>query len=37
MKERQLPAGRRQEELSQTEKMRRLKADLKRVTEERDI
>lgn len=33
----QLPAGQRQELLTQTEELRRLKAELKRVTEERDI
>lgn len=37
MKEQQLPSGQRQEQLSQTEELRRLKAELKRVTEERDI
>ena len=37
IKERQLPAGQRQEQLSQAEELRRLKAELKRVTEERDI
>ncbi len=37
MKEQQLPPGQRQEQLSQTEELRRLKAELKRVTEERDI
>jgi transposase len=37
MKERQLPPGQRQEQLSQTEELRRLKSELKRVTEERDI
>lgn len=37
MKEQQLPPGHRQEQVSQTEELRRLKAELKRVTEERDI
>ncbi len=37
MKEQQMPLGQRQEQLSQTEELRRLKAELKRVTEERDI
>ncbi len=37
MKEQQLPPGQLQEQLSQTEELRRLKAELKRVTEERDI
>ena len=37
MKEQQLPPGQRQEQVSQTEELRRLKAELKRVTEERDI
>ena len=37
IKEQQLPPGQRQEQLSQTEELRRLKAELKRVTEERDI
>ena len=37
LKEQQLPPGQRQEQLSQTEELRRLKAELKRVTEERDI
>ena len=37
MKEQQMPPGQRQEQLSQTEELRRLKAELKRVTEERDI
>ena len=37
MKDQQLPAGHRQEQVSQTEELRRLKAELKRVTEERDI
>jgi transposase len=32
-----MPLGQRQEQLSQTEELRRLKAELKRVTEERDI
>lgn len=32
-----VPPGQRQEMLSQTEEVRRLKAELKRVTEERDI
>ncbi|MGV0986648.1 MAG: IS3 family transposase [Limnohabitans sp.] len=37
MKEQQMPPGQRQEQLTQTEELRRLKAELKRVTEERDI
>ena len=37
IKEQQAPAGQRREQLSQTEELRRLKAELKRVTEERDI
>ena len=37
VKEQQTPAGQRREQLSQTEELRRLKAELKRVTEERDI
>jgi len=37
MKEQLLPPGHRQEQVSQTEELRRLKAELKRVTEERDI
>ena len=37
MKEQQLPSGQRQEWVSQTEELRLLKAELKRVTEERDI
>lgn len=37
IKQQQLPPGQRQERLSQTEELRRLKAELKRVTEERDI
>ena len=37
IKQQQTPAGQRQEQLTQTEEMRRLKAELKRVTEERDI
>ena len=37
MKEQQFPLGQCHEQLSQTEEMRRLKAELKRVTEERDI
>ena len=32
-----VPAPERQEQISQTEELRRLKAELKRVTEERDI
>ncbi len=32
-----MPPGQRQEQLSQTEELRRMKAELKRVTEERDI
>lgn len=32
-----MPAGQRQEMLSQTEELRRLRVELKRVTEERDI
>lgn len=37
IKERQTPPGQRQEQLSRSEELRRLKAELKRVTEERDI
>ena len=37
IKEQQTPAGQRREQLSQTEELRRLKVELKRVTEERDI
>ncbi len=37
IKEQQTPPGQRQEQLSQAEELRRLKAELKRVTEERDI
>lgn len=37
LKQRQIPPGQRQEQLSQSEELRRLKAELKRVTEERDI
>jgi transposase len=37
IKQQQTPPGQRQEHLTQTEEMRRLKAELKRVTEERDI
>jgi transposase len=37
IKQQQTPPGQRQEQLSQTEELRRLKAELKRVTEERDI
>ncbi len=37
IKQRQMSPGQRQEQLSQSEELRRLKADLKRVTEERDI
>ena len=37
MKLQQIPAAHRQELVSQSEDMRRLKAELKRVTEERDI
>ena len=37
IKQQQKPAGQRQEQLSQAEELRRLKAELKRVTEERDI
>jgi len=33
----QIPAAKRLEQVSQSEEMRRLKAELKRVTEERDI
>ena len=32
-----MPPGERQAQLSQTDELRRLKAELKRVTEERDI
>ena len=37
IKEQQLPSGQHKEQLSQTEELRRLKAELKRVSEERDI
>ena len=37
IKQQQKPAGQRQEQLSQAEELRRLKAELKRMTEERDI
>jgi transposase len=37
IKARRTPPGERQAQLSQTEELRRLKAELKRVTEERDI
>ena len=37
IKHQQAPAGQRQEQLSQSEELRRLKAELKRVPEERDI
>ncbi len=37
IKARKTPAGERQEQLAQSEQLRRLKAELKRVTEERDI
>ena len=37
IKQQQTPPGQRQEQLSQAEELRRLKAELKRVTEERDI
>ena len=37
MKLQQIPAAQRLEQASQSEEMRRLKAELKRVTEERDI
>jgi transposase len=37
IKEQQTPAGQRQAQVTQSEEMRRLKAELKRVTEERDI
>ena len=37
IKERRLPAGERQAQATQSEEVRRLKAKLKRVTEERDI
>lgn len=33
----QIPAAQRQEQVSQSEELRRIKAELKRVTEERDI
>ena len=33
----EMPAGQRQEQVSQAEELRRLRAELKRVTEERDI
>ena len=37
MKLQQIPVAQRLEQASQSEEMRRLKAELKRVTEERDI
>jgi len=37
IKEQQMPPGQHKEQVSQTEELRRLKAELKRVTEERDI
>jgi transposase len=37
IKEQQLAPGQHKEQLSQTEELRRLKAELKRVSEERDI
>lgn len=37
IKARRMPAGERQVQLSQANELRRLKAELKRVTEERDI
>ena len=37
IKARRTPPGERKAQLSQTEELRRLKAELKRVTEERDI
>lgn len=37
IKEQQMPPGQHKELVSQTEELRRLKAELKRVTEERDI
>ena len=37
MQEQGMPAGQRQEQVSQAEELRRLRAELKRVTEERDI
>lgn len=37
IKQQQTPSGQRHEQLSQAEELRRLKAELKRVTEERDI
>jgi transposase len=37
IKQQQTPPGQRKEQLSQAEELRRLKAELKRVTEERDI
>ena len=37
IKDQQLPPGQYKEQLTQTEELRRIKAELKRVTEERDI
>ncbi len=37
IKEQQLPCGQHKEQFPQTEELRRLKAELKRVSEERDI
>lgn len=37
IKVQQLPPGQHKEQLSQTEELRRLKAELERVSEERDI
>ena len=37
IKAQRMPAGDRQAQVSQTDELRRLKAELKRVTEERDI
>jgi transposase len=37
VRQQQIPAVQRSQQLSQSEELRRLKAELKRVTEERDI
>ena len=37
VRQQQIPAAQRSQQLSQSEELRRLKAELKRVTEERDI
>ena len=37
IKDQQLPPGQYKEQLTQTDELRRIKAELKRVTEERDI